>query len=110
MSSWAVELAQAMKQQNGSIKLMLGVVSSVKPLAIRVKGVTICKQLYVNPAYIVLTEQEISKAFQSEQTQCPQIFDYLHNWHKQYTLKPNDAIIVMQIESIFYIVEKVVQA
>lgn len=108
MSDWATALAVAIKGIPSEFEIMIGSVVSPKPLSIRVSGVVISRQIYINPAYIIATDAEITDIFRTEMPKSPKINEFLQAWHTTYTLKAGDTIIVLKNGTTLYVLEKVV--
>lgn len=108
---WAVDIAEAFKQQPADIELSFGEIISTKPLIVKTKDAEIKKNLFINPAYLVSDEATIAKIFDDElriPVHVP-VFSFLKEFHVEFVLKVGDIVSVAQAGKNFYILEKVVR-
>lgn len=115
MASWASELAGALidKAVAGGSKtpLMLASIDSTSPLSISVYGQTITQNLYVNAAWTLeatdTTPSKIEKMFETC-AEPPDLKAFLQEYHERSVLHPGDEVIVLQIDTSFFVLAKVV--
>ena len=115
MASWASDLAGALidKAAAGGSKtpLMLASIESVSPLSISVYGQTITQNLYVNSAWTLeatdTSPSKIEELFVTC-TEPPDLKDFLQEHHERSVLHPGDEVIVLQIDTSFFMLAKVV--
>lgn len=143
---WATDIASCIKQNktNEETKIMIGTVVSTAPLTIEVSGQMISKYIYINPSFLIKSEDlnDVQTAFKDPLkikgeidgivrspkndteigavdkyieyafTENPIVdtdwFDFLCEFHDKYVIRKNDKIVVLQISTSFYILEKVV--
>lgn len=117
MSRWAVELVTALRGKQHEEKDMVGtiafaVVNTAKPLTLKIRGQIISQNIYLNPALLVAADgstDKISENFMNA-PEPSALFDFLKDFHKQYVLKQNDMVLVLQTGTEFYIIAKVVKS
>ncbi len=115
---------------SNSSNFMIAKVLSTSPLVIEVGGQSISKYIYINKSLTILADDDIDKveeAFEDDikvigSTSCINCsgnisatytsfssswFDFLREFHQKLVLKKDDLVVVMQISTSFYILEKV---
>lgn len=129
--SWATDIVKAMQDQaeqavtrssSQGADVMFATVISTKPLKLTVNDLEIKKQVYVNPAILLESEQpeNIPALFAGGLAilaQCPEIapgpvelYDFLCKYHEAAVIRTGDTVAVMKVNAGFYVLEKVVQA
>ncbi len=130
---WSTELASLINSNNSNnnnFNFMIAKVLSTSPLIIEVGGQAISKFIYINKSLTILADDFIDKvkeAFDDDLkvsgstscSNCPSNisatytsfssnwFDFLCEFHQNLVLKKDDTVVVMQISTSFYILEKV---
>lgn len=91
--------------QAGVDGVYLATVASVKPLSIRLQGVTVSTGLFINPALTLAADNAFQTSFEPAAA-----YRFLKEFHEKYVLKAGDTVVVLQSGSGFYIAGRAVTA
>lgn len=128
MDNWASNMLdtiwrgqQPANGKNVSEERLLGIVTSTVPLTISIAGVPVCKNLYINPAILLESDQpDKIRLFFSEArklfSKCPEmapgpveLLTFLEQYHEASVIRVGDMVSVVKAGAEFYIQEKVVK-
>lgn len=106
-SRWAVELASQIAKTNKTEgQIVLGEIQSLKPLAIKIGGMVIRKNIYINPALVLENESKIEELFLGL---TDPLYLFLKQFHKSYVLKQGDLVVAYHSGNEFHILSKEVK-
>lgn len=105
---WAVELAEALRSKGGSGGgLMFATVKTAKPLVLLNHDQSIKQGLYINPALILLADDETDLIAVEFEGLTSSPFPFLKEFHERFVVRKDDLVLVLQVGDLFYVLEKV---
>lgn len=125
---WSTEIASLIKQNSSfnnttNNNIIIGKVVSTNPLALEINNQVISKYIYINASNIILADDEnikIQEVFDNKiSLQGGEItgtygvdgtkwLDFLLEYHQNAVIKNDDLVLILQVSTAFYILEKVV--